>query len=411
MLSFAAAARRLLAEGGSMRIVRFPNPLLVISIAVLTCLFSGATSRLWGNCGPFVDVSDPSFCPFILEIFYAGITTGATPTTYDPTGNVSRLQMAAFLSRGVDGVLKRANRGTALRILWHPQNAESLGLTTVGVVPDHLESDGEDIWVANHFDFSVSRVRASDGALLQTWTSAQSARRPMVALGRILVLGQTAPGKIYRINPTAAPGPVTTVVSNLPDNPKAFAFDGARIFIANQGSIGGSVSVVEPGPTIPWTVVSTVTAGYTTPFGMIYDGGSVWVTDDSANKLFRISTNGVVLQTVTVGQTPASPGFDGANIWVPNSVANSITVVRASNGNILQTLTGNGLNFPEEVAFDGERILVTNEGGNSVSLWKAVDLTPLNTFPTGPGTSPRGACSDGINFWITLTGTNQIARF
>lgn len=393
-----------------MRPVRFPNAVLIISIAVLTCLFSGATSWLRGNCGPFVDVSDPTFCPFILEIFYAGITTGTTPTTYDPSSNVSRLQMAVFLSRTVDGVLKRGSRRASLRILWNPQNAGVLGLTTVGLLPDHLESDGTDIWVANHFDASVSRVRASDGALLQTWTAASSARRPLVAMGRILVLGQTTPGKIYLINPTAAPGPVTTVASNLGNNPRGFAFDGEQIFTANEGGGTGSVSIVVPGPAIPWAV-TTVTAGFTTPFAAIYDGARTWVTDDSSNKLFRISKSGTILQTVTVGATPGSPGFDGANIWVPNSLSNTISVVRATTGSVLQTLTGNGLNFPEEAAFDGERVLVTNEGGNSVSLWKAVDLTPLSSYLTGPGTSPRGACSDGINFWITLTGTNQIARF
>src|SRR6185295_12971613 len=64
----------------------------------------GAGSAMLGVCGPFTDFTDAGFCPFVLEIFYLGITTGTTPTTYDPTSSVSRLQMAAFLSRSVDGV-------------------------------------------------------------------------------------------------------------------------------------------------------------------------------------------------------------------------------------------------------------------------------------------------------------------
>jgi hypothetical protein len=47
-----------------------------------------------------------------------GITTGTTPTTYDPTGTVNRLQMAAFLSRTVDGVSKRGGRWAALNQFW-----------------------------------------------------------------------------------------------------------------------------------------------------------------------------------------------------------------------------------------------------------------------------------------------------
>ena len=63
-------------------------------------------------CGPFTDVTDAGFCPYVLEIFYMGITTGTTPTTYSPNQGVTRLQMAAFLSRTVDRALLRTSRRT-----------------------------------------------------------------------------------------------------------------------------------------------------------------------------------------------------------------------------------------------------------------------------------------------------------
>jgi hypothetical protein len=76
--------------------------------------------------------------------------------------------MAAFLSRTVDRVLLRGSRRAALNQFWTTQNATVLGLTTVGSGPELIQSDGADIWVANLSDFSVSRVRASDGKLLET---------------------------------------------------------------------------------------------------------------------------------------------------------------------------------------------------------------------------------------------------
>jgi hypothetical protein len=100
-----------------------------------------------------------------------------------------------------------------------------------------------------------------------------------------------------------------------------------------------------------------------------------------------------------------------APIWVPNFADSSMTVVRARDGLVLATLTGNGLNEPLQAAFDGQRILVTNFAGNSVSLWKAADLTPIGTLSTGASTGPYGACSDGINFWIPLQNVSQLARF
>lgn len=134
------------------------------------------------------------------------------------------------------------------------------------------------------------------------------------------------------------------------------------------------------------------------------------MTDYSANKLFKLDQNGAILQSITLGGIPNYPAFDGTNIWVPNHLGNSISVVRASTGSLIQTLTGNGLDNPLQAAFDGQRILVTNQTG-SVSLWKAADLTPVGTFSTGANSVPLGACSDGVNFWITLSGGNELARF
>ena len=73
----------------------------VAAFAAVLALLGGAAGGVLGTCGPFTDAAADAFCPFVLEIFYLGITTGTTATTYDPGANVSRLQMAAFLSRTV----------------------------------------------------------------------------------------------------------------------------------------------------------------------------------------------------------------------------------------------------------------------------------------------------------------------
>ena len=382
--------------------------LLTAFAAAGLSLAIGASSALLGVCGPFTDVSDVTFCPFVLEIFYLGITTGTTATTYDPTSNVSRLQMAAFLSRSVDGVLKRGGRRAALDQFWTTQNASALGLTTVGQVPLGLKSDGADIWAANNFDSTVSHVRGTDGKLLDTWTGAFNAQGVLIAMNRVFVSGGGGPGNLYRIDPTQAPGVVTTLASTLGSAPTGIAFDGSRIWTANNG-VAASVSIVTPGATIPWTVTN-VTAGFTHPLGMVYDGANIWVTDPNVTTLLKLDSAGAVLQTVTIGEG-RFPVFDGANIWVPNFSSGTVSVVRASNGAVLQTLTGNGLIGPNAAAFDGQRVLVTNLAGNSVSLWKAADLTSLGSFPTGTATAPYGACSDGVGFWITLEAGNQLARF
>ena len=96
---------------------------------------------------------------------------------------------------------------------------------------------------------------------------------------------------------------------------------------------------------------------------------------------------------------------------MPNNGGASVSVVRASSGAVLATLTGNGLNGPRGAAFDGQRVLVTDSGSDAVSLWKAADVSPIATVSAGASTGVYAAASDGVNFWITLSNVNRLARF
>ena len=382
-----------------------------LSLLAIVSVFNGAADGLLAACGPFTDVAVDAFCPLVLEIFYLGITTGTTPATYDPSSPVSRLQMAAFLSRSVDSTLKRRSRRTAMGQLWTPRNVSLLGMTTVGIFPRILQCDGADVWVGNSSDNSISRVRGSDGKLLDTWTGAGSVYGVALAMNRVFGAAQLNPGRLYLLDPAMPAGAVTTVASNLGVFPVALAFDGDHFWTANEGP-AGSISIVTPSATIPWPATTlTIGIGNSQPIGLVFDGANVWATDLGLSTLVKLDAAGTVLQTVTVGAKPSFPGFDGTSIWVPNFDSSSVTVVRASNGAVLQTLTGNGLDHPAAAGFDGERVLVTNISGNSVSLWKAADLTPLGFFPTGANSNPEGVCSDGANFWVALQNTRAVARF
>lgn len=390
--------------------------LLILLVAGMT-LLSDRSQANTGTCGgvsstvPFTDVSgaSPFFCS-IAEAFYSGLTNGVTMTTYEPSTNVPREQMAAFVSRTMDQSVKRGSLRAAVDQFWTNQGGANLALTTLpgSSSPQMIKSDGADLWVASPGTATVTRVRASDGKLLDTWTGATGAFGVLIAIGKVFVAGTGSPGHLYSLDPTSAGTAVTTVPVTV-GNSLGIAFDGQRIWTSNQGT--GSVSIV----TLPSTA-STVTTGFTNLSGIVFDGTNMWVTDNigAVDKLRQLNSSGVILQSVDVGDDPRFPAFDGTNIWVPNQASNSMSVVRATgsfSGTVLATLTMNGLSGPWCAAFDGERILVTNLSGSSVSLWKASDLTPIGTFSTGASTSPQGACSDGLNFWISLTGVSKLARF
>lgn len=383
---------------------------IALGLAAALAFLGGGVSHILAQatCGPFTDVSG-NLCPSVLEIYTLGITTGTSATTYSPDNTVTRGQMARFLTRTVDQLLLRGGRRAALGQFWNsvPYPNTSLGLTTVGSAPLLLQSDGTDVWVAN-LGGTVSRVRASDGKLIETWTGATAASSVLVAMGRVFITGFTSPATLYMIDPAQPAGAVTTVANSLGSEPQGIAFDGARIWTANNGS----VSIITPGGAPPWPV-TTVSSGFVSLLdGILYDGSNVWVAEDgNPGSLKKLDGNGNILQSVIVGQNPQYLGFDGRNIWVPNPTSNTVSVVSPPTGTVLQTLSGNGLNNPIATAFDGQRILVTNNGGHSVSVFKAADLTPLGSFPLPQNSAPVGTCSDGVNFWIALNFTGQIARF
>src|SRR5215467_12240213 len=100
-----------------------------------------------------------------------------------PTGSISLRSGNAGADVIVDvngyydgsGTLQLSHsRRAILDQFWTPQNETSLGLTTVGISPALARSDGADLWVTNLGDNSVSRVRGSDGRLLETWMGAIS---------------------------------------------------------------------------------------------------------------------------------------------------------------------------------------------------------------------------------------------
>ena len=380
------------------------------ALAAALAILLGAALGLFGVCGPFTDFTDAGFCPYVLEIFTLGITTGTTPTTYDPSDPVSRLQMAAFLSRGVDVVLKRGSRRAAMSQFASATGPPAIGVTTLpGVAPYFAASDGADLWVPVNFN-RVARVRGSDGTLLETWTGAAGAFSAVVALGRVIVFGGDS---LFLIDPRKPPGAATFVASGLGAGEGGMVFDGTKFFMAHQSSTNG-LSIVYPGTTTPW--ISTSLSVGQSPLGLVYDGANVWLTDPGTNPgtLLKLDSGGAILQTVTIGFAPQYPGFDGTNILVPDA-AGEVAIVRPATGAILATLTGNGMSESTHVAFDGERILVTNSIVNTVSLWRAADLAPLGSFSMGGGSVPWGACSDGVNFWVVLQGNGSVngllARF
>jgi hypothetical protein len=381
--------------------------LSIVPVALFAVFAGGAVARVQDQCGPFTDVS-PALCPYVLEMYYLGITAGTSPTTYSPDSTMTRGQAAVFVSKGVNQAIARSSRRAALGQWWTttPHWDIGLGTTAVGPFPSIPAADGADIWVASS-DNTIARVRASDGRLLETWTGADGPA--LAAMGRVFVASQL-PAQLYAIDPASPPGAAQLVASDIGTSVAAsLAFDGSRIWAATCCAITippvppppGSISIITPGT---WSV-ETITEGFQSPSGLVFDGVHMWVADPGASALFRLDSSGAILQTIPTNpggsEEPSQPVFDGTNIWVEN------LVVRAATGDVVATLEAGG----RFMAFDGSRVL--GLGGSHATLWDAQSLSLIDTVETGY-VYGFGATSDGLNFWLSLDSTSHdavLARF
>ncbi len=92
-------------------------------------------------------------------------------------------------------------------------------------------------------------------------------------------------------------------------NPIGVAFDGANIWVANNGD--GTVSKLRARDGVNLGTFSAPGS----PYGVAFDGANIWVTGTYVVELR--ASDGVQLGLFDVG-SPTSTGvaFDGANIWV-----------------------------------------------------------------------------------------------
>jgi hypothetical protein len=113
-------------------------------------------------------------------------------------------------------------------------------------------------------------------------------------------------------------------------SPRAVAFDGANIWVANFGSNNVTELRASDGTTLGTFAVGT------NPIGVAFDGANIWVTNFGSNNVTKLGSDGTTLGSFGVGSNPDLVAFDGTNIWVTNFASNNVTKLNGS-GTVLGT--------------------------------------------------------------------------
>ena len=103
-------------------------------------------------------------------------------------------------------------------------------------------------------------------------------------------------------------------------NPKALAFDGANIWVANSGDTTVTKLRASDG-----TLLGTFNTG-AAPVALVFDGTNIWVANHDNSTVTKLrASDGTLLGTFNTGAAPVALVFDGANIWVANHDNSTVT--------------------------------------------------------------------------------------
>jgi outer membrane lipoprotein-sorting protein len=319
------------------------------------------------------------------------------------------LDVTPLVKNWVDGVL--ANNGVAL-----VPNSGS----TINVFLDSKEASGTShpaqllVFLKNQGPVGPQGPPGMPGA-----PGPQGPAGPQGLQGNTGPAGPQGPtGPMGAVGPTGPPGPPSpnplrvavlrwyqanqqNIKFPANGDPRGIAFDGANMWIADNGANSVTKLRASDG-----TILGTFVVG-DHPIGVAFDGSSIWVTGGSSNTLTKLrASDGTNLGAFPVGSGPFALAFDGTNIWSVNANDNTVTKLRASDGAIQGTF-GVGT-APLNIAFDGANMWVSGYTNDTITKLRASDGANLGTFNVG--SHPRGVAFDGSHIWIANEQSSSVTE-
>ncbi|MEO8359516.1 MAG: protein kinase [Vicinamibacteria bacterium] len=237
-------------------------------------------------------------------------------------------------------------------------------VTSVGIRPDGIVFQEDNVWVANRDSNNLTRIRARDGEITGTF-----------AVGEW-------------------PGPIT--------------WDGQAIWVANHKWLTNDHSTLMRLDPIDGRVLNTYKLPGQ-PVCVTADQNFLWVTETWPTYLLRklrLSDGGEVA-AFTAGGIPRNTVTDGESVWVANGPIGSLTKIRATDGKLLGAVTIEGK--PNMLRRVGPHLWLNNNHADpakeALFKVKADDLTIVSKY----GTPNARGCA-GSEKWFFVAEAGQISQ-
>lgn len=274
----------------------------------------------------------------------------------------------------------------------------------VGSRPVALAFDGQHLWVADGASPRVTKIQASDCAVLGTFGVQFLPLALAFDGGSVWVLARegatTRLVKLRASNATVASANVLTPPSEEPVEAVALVFDGVCLWVGWASEGANYVTKVQAGD---GAHVATVPVQVGSISDLAFDGANVWVGSMGSEGVARIRASDNVVLGVTRSVPGGNLAFDGECMWTSGSALvhsdYSVVKIRASDGAVVGSYFPKAGGFALAVlaaGFDGESIWLSEEG-------KVHKLRPADGVELGAWTIPgsfRAMAFDGANVWL-----------
>lgn len=274
--------------------------------------------------------------------------------------------------------------------------------------PSGLTFDGDHVWVVHQGSGRLLKIRASDGYQEEEYSNiAFSGGSVLLFDGlRLWTRGGGSGGVfgVYARNGSELGDPPSFDNSYLDllggEDIYDLIWDGEWLWAATADGLRSAVTV----PAVPeYSDLTTVH-----PFAgqaLAFDGTHIWLAAQPAS-LQKLSRNGDLLGTYAVGANPVALAFDGAHIWTANYDDNTVSKVRAADGQPMGTYTvGQG---PTDIIFDGYYIWVANKLSNTVTKMRALDGSRITSYEVGQ--EPVALVFDGAHVWVANYADDTLTK-
>ncbi|NDJ85085.1 MAG: SH3 domain-containing protein [Chloroflexi bacterium] len=183
---------------------------------------------------------------------------------------------------------------------------------------------------------------------------------------------------------------IDTLTERIGEGPVAMAWVGRRMWVAIHGANDVRTFLSDGS----YDQVFGLTHGINVPVALLYESAndSMWIVNQGVGEVpgsvVQIEIQTGLFNRYPVGRFPTAITYDGKRIWVANGLDNSLSVLDAETGEAVATIAVNA--FPISLAFDGIHVWVSHYDG-SIKAIRSSDLRESEEILLDalPGDPPR----------------------